>query len=295
MDTVKVAPHFTLSSGGVEPTDLAVCYNKLYYVSRSNSHGSELYEYDGTTAPKRVSDINAGKGSSLPSSFTMGFSRQRIIGYKGFIFFIADTIAGASKGMKLYKYDPNGDIGSGNPALVYDVKAFNVEFIKFDDNLYFAGSDSTYGTELWMYDGVNNPSIIADINTGTGDGNPVDYAVYRNNLYFTAVGKGTGRELYRLGKSVHVENVGRVNRIRVYPVPATNIVHFEIDLKTSTDITVTLNNITGREVYSSGMRSYKTGNAIVKVNISQLAEGYYVYCITSRDGTTLASGKMLKL
>ena len=38
----------------------------------------------------------------------------------------------------------------------------------FNNELYFGADDGTNGYELWKYDGVNAPSMVADINLGSG-------------------------------------------------------------------------------------------------------------------------------
>ena len=41
------------------------------------------------------------------------------------------------------------------------------DFIVFNNELYFEANDGTNGNELWKYDGVNAPSMVADIRPGS--------------------------------------------------------------------------------------------------------------------------------
>ena len=38
--------------------------------------------------------------------------------------------------------------------------------------LYFEATDGNNGKELWKYDGVNAPSMVADINSGSDNSYP---------------------------------------------------------------------------------------------------------------------------
>lgn len=296
--TLQIAPGYNVTTCA-SPKYLNVCYNKLYFSATSSAYGQELYAYDGNSAPVRISDINIGSGNSMDDvGMNEVYAPSAIIGYKGFVYFTA----GIPNVLQLYKYDPNAPIHDiNNPKLVYNINPVNIfnwvhtEFVEFDNKLFFSGDDSTHRTELWIYDGVNNPMMVADINTGAGHGNPKHFAVYKDNLYFTATGKTIGSELYKLGKNgLHIKNVSIVNNIRVYPVPASDIIHFEIELKTACAFTITLTDITGRDVFTSGMHSYQLGSATIQADLSQFAGGNYYYRIITGDGKVLGSGKVLK-
>lgn len=291
-DTVYKAKNFDIISGGSDPMMLAACYGNLYYFATSIDYGYEMYTYDGNNPPKRVTDINPGKGSSWSGGGGLPYTLGYIVGYKGFVYFAAKD--GSSNTNELYKYYPNKDIGTGNPEMVYDIRASSTDLFEFDNKLYFTGSDNLHGYELWVYDGVNKPTMVADINPGIESGAPRYFATYKNELYFTADSKATGLELYKLGNGVHIENISQVNMVKVYPVPTTNILNFEIDLKTVSDFTITLSDIMGREVYNSGEQSYSRSKTVVQGNISQLSVGNYFYRIVGSDGITFASGKVVK-
>ena len=66
----------------------------------------------------------------------------------------------------------------------------------FNNELYFGATDGFNGGELWMYDGVNAPSMVADINP-SGSSSVGSLTVFNNELYFGATDGTNGEELWR--------------------------------------------------------------------------------------------------
>ena len=67
----------------------------------------------------------------------------------------------------------------------------------FNNALYFEAYDGTNGYELWKYDGNNAPSMVADINSGSGDSAPGYFFVFDNDLFFVAINEGDLGSLFR--------------------------------------------------------------------------------------------------
>ena len=69
----------------------------------------------------------------------------------------------------------------------------------YNGKLYFAAEEDTNGRELWVYDGVDTPSLVDDIVPGTTGSIPVAYnrkwAVLNGKLYFSANIDPYGTEL----------------------------------------------------------------------------------------------------
>jgi ELWxxDGT repeat protein len=64
------------------------------------------------------------------------------------------------------------------------------------DKIYFSGSDSTDGYELWQSDGTpGGTTRVANINT-SGGSNPQNITVYNNRLIFSAIDGTNGLELW---------------------------------------------------------------------------------------------------
>jgi ELWxxDGT repeat protein len=57
-------------------------------------------------------------------------------------------------------------------------------------------STGSLGNELWQYDGVTSPTVVADINPGTASSNPSNVTVYNNKIYFVADDGTNGPEVW---------------------------------------------------------------------------------------------------
>ena len=65
----------------------------------------------------------------------------------------------------------------------------------FNNNLFFAAENPTYGGELWKYDG-SVATLVKDINPGNAASVPQGFVVSGNSLIFSAFNNTSGRELW---------------------------------------------------------------------------------------------------
>ncbi|DAC55308.1 MAG TPA: hypothetical protein HA359_00885, partial [Candidatus Poseidoniaceae archaeon] len=63
--------------------------------------------------------------------------------------------------------------------------------------LYFEANDGNNGDELWKYDGVNAPSMVADIYPGSSHSEPSYFMVFNNDLFFVAINEGDLGSLFK--------------------------------------------------------------------------------------------------
>ena len=69
-------------------------------------------------------------------------------------------------------------------------------FVEFNGKLYFNASNGVSGYELWVYDGINPPTMVADIYPGSSGSNPSYFKIFQDKLYFQATENTHGSELW---------------------------------------------------------------------------------------------------
>lgn len=115
--------------------------NKLIFSATEPTNGRELWQWDGTNSPTLVHDINSGASHSNPVSCCVPHpSSIREIGC-------------------LWRNELSS--------------VTQENFFLFQNKLIFMATTPSYGKEMWQWDGVNVPTLIADINPGTSGSNVV--------------------------------------------------------------------------------------------------------------------------
>lgn len=71
-------------------------------------------------------------------------------------------------------------------------------FTLLNNKIYFAGVESTNGTELWVTDGTDaGTKLVKDIETGSSSSTPQSLVVFNNEIYFYAATTTSGNELWK--------------------------------------------------------------------------------------------------
>ena len=84
-----------------------------------------------------------------------------------------------------------------NPTTIGMDSSYPYETAVFNSKLYISAYKESYGVELWVWDGTNPPSLVADIYPGELDSGVSELIVYNNKLYFMADdGNSSGTELW---------------------------------------------------------------------------------------------------
>jgi ELWxxDGT repeat protein len=157
---------------------------KLYFMGGYTNDEGELYEWDGSSSPKLVADINPGSISSVPSGFI-------VLG--NVLYFAARS---AANGRELYSYT-----GVGAPVL-HDVNPGPAdsnpeELVAYNGRLYFSAQSGVVGYELFEYDPSSNTTrLVSDIEAGSNSSGPMMFQEIGSKLLFRASTQAKGVELY---------------------------------------------------------------------------------------------------
>jgi ELWxxDGT repeat protein/VCBS repeat-containing protein len=131
----SVSAGIVLPSGGQPPTSLTVVGNKLFFVVDAGTAASpslQLWSSDGTTAAL-VKDINATGNDAIASLTSLN----------GSLFFVAND----GTGFKVFRSDGSA---TGTVAVSGNFTTAPTNLAAVGNKLYFAGSDTTNGSELWV-------------------------------------------------------------------------------------------------------------------------------------------------
>ena len=210
-----------ISNGISYDPALYVFNDTLYFGGDDGIHGVEIWTYDGINTPQMLSDQTAGPDSTYPRGFvtfngelfyvdnqgslskisgdgtgsTVEFDSANMLGNSGVdrltvfnnsLYFVTNFVMDSTfRWQILYRYDgtnpatPVGDplIGLTNVTHLFATPDF----------LYFSGSTSEFGDELYRLDGTNTtPTRLMDFAEGSNSSYPIVKGYFNNLVYFTS-------------------------------------------------------------------------------------------------------------
>lgn len=272
---------------GSNPLKFHVMGNKLYFIANDATTGYELYAYDGNSAPLRLTDLGSGPSPGI-------YQTANMEDLNGILYFCGYDSLG--NGFQLFKYDP----ASNSTSLVHTINPSTSAYVNhithYGNSIFFSANDATHGPELWKYDGVNTPSIVIDLYPGSTGSFINAITNCGLHLYFAARNVTYGLELFRYSNfPAGVENISRLSGAFVYPNPAKDIAHLEIDLKQNETLEILLTDMQGRTVYRSNKVLYSAAKHIIDIPVQNQPAGNYMYSLySSINGSLVASGKLVK-
>ncbi len=180
----RMAAEINPGTTGSDPSYLTVLNGKLFFCA-TTAGGSKLWQYDPVGGARQAP--GAASNPSLP---------QEMFAYNGNLFFRAARFGAPSNiGVELWKFDGS----SQTPVDLFDGtgSSYPQHFIEYNGLMYFnANGTPGQGTELWRYSGAGMPTEAARIYPNNGS-SPEQFAVYNDQLYFSAYDGAHGRELWR--------------------------------------------------------------------------------------------------
>lgn len=164
--------------------DQVVNGNLIFTTWNSGWSESEVWTYDGTNAPSKLTQINP---SLIPGRYV-----HLLNNFNGKLYFTYGNPSGGY-GEGLWEYD-----FVNAPTKILDSDATGAELYYFtfifNNKLYFTSSDPTNGHELWSLDATNGPALAYDLHP-TGSSSPRNFTLFQSKLYFNGW-DGTSDNLY---------------------------------------------------------------------------------------------------
>jgi ELWxxDGT repeat protein len=178
-DTIVATVTANESTSDAYPGYLTEYKDKVYFIADNGTNSSEIWFYDGTSAPQMLMDINPGAGYGLGGNELLVFDDK--------LYFAGND---GVHGSELWVYD-----GVNDPRMIEDLTtgsegAYPVELSVFNNELYFVGNYN------WLYKMSANGDITEvpfdSINTEEANRYISSLEVFDNKLYFKSAFKSAG-------------------------------------------------------------------------------------------------------
>jgi hypothetical protein len=158
------------------------------------------------------------------------------------------------------------------PQLPGSSAAENGEEDVFPSVAHVIGSDNKLHT-VWMTD--YEPGMTLGADADPEGYNTISYEAFDLAAFPFVMGLGTSKDVAAF-----------VNNISAFPNPTNGKVSINIDLKKNADVKVRVTNVLGQEVANFAAKSVAAGkNTSVEVDMSNYANGIYLYTVSSNDFT----------
>ena len=161
------------------PSQLTVFKGNLYFVAESETDGKELWMYDGVNEPSQLIDIYAPYQDAVLGTVNKGSNPRglTVLEDLGLMVFTAEDATGRN-----IWYTDGTDFNMQFTAFNPYVSPTNPT--SFNYELLFSYSLGYQGVELWSYDFVIDPEMVADLNPGSAGSYPTDFLEYQDKIYF---------------------------------------------------------------------------------------------------------------
>ena len=272
-------------NGSSYPESFLATNDKLYFKAGTMDFGYELYSYSGLGTPTRITDIapNTGTGVSNASALILFNGKIYLSGTNG------------TNGYELYALD----VATNTVQLIYDIdpgagSSYPTAFCIYSGKLFFCAGTTSFGNELWSYDGTNAPAMVEDFNIGVPGSLPLLLKVMGNRLYFNAQNGTSGYELFYyqdpyFSVKEYNSKVGTV----AYPVPSFDEMHIRVSLEETSSFMIHVYDINGKVVYTVPTTDYVMGTNDINIPMQSLAKGIYPYAVIGHKGV-MGTGKIIK-
>ncbi|WNJ17691.1 T9SS type A sorting domain-containing protein [Pontibacter sp. G13] len=252
--------YFLNPTGLGSPFNLTVFKDALYFMSRDSVNNPILNRVD------KSGDVTEVAQQGFMPGFIMGDT---------YVYPMNDGIHGT----ELWVFDgvnPPSMVIDLNPGTGNGVSNFTVmnHGIIAQGKLYFAGNDGIHGDELWVYDGINPPAMVMDIQPGPLGSLPREFAVMGSKIFFSADDGQFGRELWAMDLQTVSNDAEIESSIVMYPNPAQDWLSIE-----------SANPVASVSIFDlSGKLIHQYAQASDRVFLGNLKTGSYVIEATLVNG-----------
>ena len=288
-DQTQAIAGVSFFGGNSFPCMYTVYNSKVYFFANTKNDGNCLFEYDGNNQPNKLKSF-----ASLPINMPgMPYippynNRAYMTVFKGNLYFTAST--GIQNDYRLVRYN----LATGNVDDISSASHTNVatpnDLVTYAGALYYI--DNSNNLSIYRYDGINPPVDIQSLSLPYQFTNPTRLTESFGSLYFCAEPKDNINvdHLFVLtdAKAEKIEQTHAVETLYISPNPATATANLILTQHQPDDLSVTLTNMNGKLVYTTGFRHYTAAQHQIQLPMQHLAIGIYTCTVSNADGLILS-------
>jgi len=169
-----------------------------------------------------------------------------------------------ASGLKLYRHLFTNKLESGTWCDGTDLTA---DVVHDYDECMFGSLSYTSNEKLHIV-------YQADENVGTA-ANTTGATYGTNNIYYTSILKTD------VCSDVSVKENENAISMNIYPNPTSEFSYIDLNLKKASNVSVSISNIVGQEVFNKEFGQLSAGNHMLTVNVNNLNSGIYFYTVQS--------------
>ncbi len=281
------------------PQDFVVFHNKLFFTATDripyvygryaySDVNFKLYMISGNNSPLKVTEGDIVNTHVYKNNLYVSANKSSSNShyYQDYELFVLDTtISGGTNNTHISNIKLIKEInpyGSSYPANFYNHLG----------KMYFSADDGIHGNELWVYDAVDTPSLLADIHAGIKGSRPGYFTTKDSFLYFAVnVSRALDSNLHRNDIETIIEKEQIPHKL--YPNPTHTTVHLLFELKEQQTLAFTLTDVQGKVVYRTTKEKYSIGNHTIDIPTYNIPPGTYIYQLKSEQGI-LGGGQLIK-
>lgn len=271
--------------GDSYPQSFLIANSRLYFMATTAAYGREIYMYDGTTQPIRLTDIARGPGNGIGSA-----NGADMTYYNNKLYFTGSMTG--SEPYDLWSYD----IVTNTPARAAGLYTANItearSFTVYNGKVFFPGYNRLQNlNHLYTYDIYTGMvQQVPDPAFSRGFTAYLQY-VYKDALYLSGQTSNYGWELYRYDDAPPADTT----RTIIYPNPATTQATIKTTLGGPRTITITISDVSGRIVMRNLAGTFPSGELEIPIPLTQFAAGVYFVTLYDNIIGALWHDKLVKL